>query len=243
MTPRERRTFLVASLILLLASGVRYAHETRAREPLLPTDSAGVGATLLEGTREARAEAERRSEPLAEGERLDPNRAPAVELDRLPGVGPVVADRIVAERTANGPFRSAVDLDRVRGIGPATVEGLEPHLDFTVAPPVSMGLPRSRANRASRASSPESALTGSRDGDPEPVPLNDLPSDPPSIDLNRATAEELQTLRGVGPVLAERILALRRDNGRFRSVDELLEVRGIGPATLERLRPRLHVGP
>ncbi|MFP3948289.1 MAG: ComEA family DNA-binding protein [Gemmatimonadota bacterium] len=233
MTPRERRTFLVASLILLLASGARYAHENRAREPLLPTDSTGVGEALLEGTREARAEAERRSLPLADGERLDPNRAPSEELDRLPGVGPAVADRIVAERDENGPFHSAVDLDRVRGIGPATVERLEPHLDFTTPPPASSGRRASSGiTRSFDRSTPSRASADSR-----------TPDSPPPIDVNRATADELQTLRGVGPVLAQRILELRREKGRFRSVEELLEVRGIGPVTLERLRLRLRAGP
>ncbi|MDX1568408.1 MAG: helix-hairpin-helix domain-containing protein [Longimicrobiales bacterium] len=235
MTPRERRTFLIASLILLLASGIRYAHESRAREPLLPTDSAGVGAALLEGTREARTEAERRSQPLGEDERIDPNRAPPPELDRLPGVGPAVADRIVAERTENGPFRSAADLNRVRGIGPATVARLEPHLDFSTPPPVTAPLPRPRLHAGPSETRPL--------GQAREAPPGASPSNRPPVDLNRATTEELQTLRGVGPVIAERILDLRQEKGRFRSVDDLLEVRGIGPATLERVRGRVRTGP
>lgn len=56
------------------------------------------------------------------------------------------------------------------------------------------------------------------------------------VDLNRATAEELDALPGVGPSTAEAIVEWRNRNGRFRSVDDLLEVPGIGPAKLERLR-------
>ncbi|HEX7040800.1 MAG TPA: ComEA family DNA-binding protein [Trueperaceae bacterium] len=55
----------------------------------------------------------------------------------------------------------------------------------------------------------------------------------PRVSLNSATAEELDALPGIGPVMARRI-ALHRPYG---SVDDLLEVPGIGPATLERLRP------
>lgn len=225
MTPRERKTLLLASLILFLASGARYAYESRTADPLLPADSAGVGAALLEGTREARAEEERRSRPLADGEKIDPNRAPPEELDRLPGVGPAVADRIVAEREDGGGFRSAADLDRVRGIGPATVRRLEPHLDFSAPPPATL------------------ARTGRSPGPGRSTGSSGATAAPPVVDLNRATLDELQGLRGVGPVLAERIVVLRREKGRFRSVDELLEVRGVGPATLESLRPRLGVGP
>jgi competence protein ComEA len=56
------------------------------------------------------------------------------------------------------------------------------------------------------------------------------------IDLNRAGRAELLQLPGVGPHLAERIEAYRRDNGGFRSVEELGRVPGVGPATLARLR-------
>jgi competence protein ComEA len=57
------------------------------------------------------------------------------------------------------------------------------------------------------------------------------------IDLNRASAEELEQLPGIGPVLAARIVELRRQRGRFQSVEELLDVRGIGPKRLEQIRP------
>ena len=54
--------------------------------------------------------------------------------------------------------------------------------------------------------------------------------------LNGATPEALDALPGVGPALAERIVAFGRENGGFRSVDDLQEVPGIGPARLEALR-------
>lgn len=55
---------------------------------------------------------------------IDINRANATELQELPGVGPVLADRIVAEREASGPFAEVDDLDRVSGIGPAVLAKL-----------------------------------------------------------------------------------------------------------------------
>lgn len=53
------------------------------------------------------------------------NLADAAELDTLPGVGPVTAQNIVADRDANGPFASLDDLQRVSGIGPALVARLD----------------------------------------------------------------------------------------------------------------------
>lgn len=66
---------------------------------------------------------------------------------------------------------------------------------------------------------------------------------PGRIDLNRATAAELDALPGIGPVLAGRILEHRARNGGFRRVEDLLAVRGIGPRLFERLRTRVTVTP
>ncbi|MBK7405464.1 MAG: helix-hairpin-helix domain-containing protein [Phycisphaerales bacterium] len=58
--------------------------------------------------------------------RINVNTAGAAELDLLPGIGPALASRIIADREAHGPFRSLDDLDRVSGIGPKTVAKLAP---------------------------------------------------------------------------------------------------------------------
>lgn len=55
---------------------------------------------------------------------LDVNRASAVELESLPGVGPATAAAIVTERERNGPFASVADLERVPGIGPAKLAAI-----------------------------------------------------------------------------------------------------------------------
>ena len=63
----------------------------------------------------------------------------------------------------------------------------------------------------------------------------------PQVDLNTATATQLDSLPGVGPVTAERILAWRTENGRFRRVEELQEVEGIGPKTYADIAPHVRV--
>jgi len=57
------------------------------------------------------------------------------------------------------------------------------------------------------------------------------------IDLNIATAQELELLPGIGPVMAGRIITYREANGPFTSLDDVENVPGIGPKTLESIRP------
>ncbi len=67
------------------------------------------------------------------------------------------------------------------------------------------------------------------------------PAEGAALDLNAASAADLDALPGIGEVLAERIVQWRSENGRFSSVDDLGEVRGIGPTVLDRVRGLVRV--
>jgi comEA protein len=62
------------------------------------------------------------------------------------------------------------------------------------------------------------------------------------ININTATAIELERLDGIGPVLAKRIVDYRDANGPFGALEELMDVSGIGPKKLERMRERCVIG-
>ena len=74
-----------------------------------------------------------------------------------------------------------------------------------------------------------------------PAPAAAPPKTSSRVNLNRAGVEELQTLPGVGPVLAQRMVEWRKAHGRYRTVDDLQEVKGIGKKRLEQLRPLVTV--
>lgn len=61
------------------------------------------------------------------------------------------------------------------------------------------------------------------------------------VNLNTASLGELQRLPGVGPKMAERILAYRQENGRFKSLADLDNVKGIGEKRMEKLGPLVTV--
>lgn len=84
------------------------------------------------------ARARRAPEPSLRPLGLEMDRATASDWERLPGIGPSLAARIVADRAERGPFQTPEGLLRVRGIGPRTLERIRPYL----APaPVDSGSP------------------------------------------------------------------------------------------------------
>jgi competence protein ComEA len=100
-------------------------------EPDPGSEDGATLAELLEESAETRDEDRRRGRPLEPGERIDPNRATEVELDRLPGIGLSTALRIVEWREQMGGFAGPADLLAVRGIGPSTLEKIENDLDWS----------------------------------------------------------------------------------------------------------------
>ena len=63
-----------------------------------------------------------------------------------------------------------------------------------------------------------------------------------AVDLNSATAVDLDAVKGIGPAKAKAIIDYREKNGPFKSVDDLKGVKGFGAKTIDKLRPELTVG-
>lgn len=61
------------------------------------------------------------------------------------------------------------------------------------------------------------------------------------VDINKASTNELESIRGIGPLLAERIVKDREANGRFERLEDLIRVPGIGQAKFERIKSQITV--
>jgi competence ComEA-like helix-hairpin-helix protein len=117
LTPGERRGALVLLALVLLGAGADLLH----REPVPAPGPAERPAPAAPAAASAPGPA-----AVPAGAPVDLNAASEAELDRLPGIGPVLAGRIVAHRAAHGPFRAAEDLLAVPGIGPRLYARLAP---------------------------------------------------------------------------------------------------------------------
>jgi len=81
------------------------------------------------------------------------------------------------------------------------------------------------------------ALAAQAEGKAQPVAA----STARVVDLNTASAEELTTVPGIGPTLAQRIVEFREKEGPFRRVEDLMKVKGIGEKSFQKLRQHVKV--
>lgn len=136
-TDNERRALWFFAIVALSGSVVRL---WRSRHPERASDAAIVRQLArVDSARQVRAGRTKTKARLPQApppatvpgarsaEIVDIDRATAAELDQLPGIGPALAARIVADRDTLGPFGSVDALCRVRGIGPALVHRVRPY--------------------------------------------------------------------------------------------------------------------
>ena len=137
------------------------------------------------------------------------NTGDAAALDALPGIGPVLSERIVTYREECGTFVYPEDLRNIDGIGAELQTKIIDSLDDE-----STNLPIAPA--AETAAVPKATL-------------------PPDSILNTGDAAALDALPGIGPVLSERIVTYREEHGAFVYPEDLRNVKGIGEKRLQAI--------
>ncbi|MBN2054595.1 ComEA family DNA-binding protein [bacterium] len=154
---------------------------------------------------------------VMENTKVNLNTASLEELMALKGVGDKTAQDIIDAR----PYTSIRELSRVPRVGEKTVVKLAPY--------ITVGKPESIEDLVAKTNEGTSR---------QPAPAK--PEKPKVlIDLNTATAKELEQLPRVGPATAERIIEYRNQAGRFNSIEEIMNVKGIGPKMFENMKDML----
>jgi DNA uptake protein ComE-like DNA-binding protein len=151
--------------------------------------------------------------PQETNDKVDLNSASLKSLEDLPGVGPATAKKIVAGR----PYTTIADLAKA-GVPAATIEKVTPLVTIGETPVAKDGKPRS--TRSHRQTPPAAA--------------------PPSsglVDLNAASEKDLETLPGVGPATARKIVVGRP----YTAIADLAKA-GVSASAIAKLTPRATVG-
>ncbi|HPN72528.1 MAG TPA: helix-hairpin-helix domain-containing protein, partial [Candidatus Omnitrophota bacterium] len=166
--------------------------------------------------------------------------APTTYIYQLASSNPLIALGIVAGSIAMAGLLFAVSRSRGRSAVPEASRQetltLEPRTEEEVIPET--GEVKSEAPVAPKPKVPAVGI-GIEVSEEEGALLETfetLEEIQAKVNINTATLEELQTIPGVGPVLAERILEYRQTNGDFESIEDLLKVSGIGEKKLESIR-------
>lgn len=167
---------------------------------------------------------------------IDLNTAAVEVLDSLPGIGPAKAAAIVNYRAEHGGFRSVQELANVKGISAAMAGQLAPRLFAGNV------LPEKSLMVAAQPAQYPQAVQG-RIQPAAPLPANRVasPVQTGMVNINTATADQLATLKHIGPKLAQNIIEYRSLHGAFPAVEALDAVKGIGPHIIEENRGRMTV--
>ncbi|WP_277514997.1 helix-hairpin-helix domain-containing protein [Cellulosimicrobium cellulans] len=227
---RPRTAVVALVVVLLLAAGVVLLRSPAGGvTPLAPLDATPIAAPATDPEAESVA-------PAGAGATTDGGTAePAAtgggegaDTEGAPSGGVVV--HVVGQVAAPGLVTVAADArvaDALEAAGGATAEADLAALNLarTVTDGEQIVVPRPGEAVPPSASAPPAAGTTAGG----------------AVDLNAADAAALDALPGIGPVLAERIVAWREENGPFTAVDELGEVSGIGPAVLADVRDLVRV--
>ncbi|MEO8031474.1 MAG: helix-hairpin-helix domain-containing protein [Gemmatimonadota bacterium] len=221
MPPAERRALLLLLALAVVGHAV-LAWLHRPTPGVAPGDVRISGPSSSENLAAHRDSAAAADRPLADGEKIDLDKAPAALLARLPKVGPGMARKIAEYRASHGAFGSLERLNEVPGIGDGLIDAIRGHAEFSTA-------------------GTKSQLTSPAPPFDLPPQVRSLESRRSVVDLNRADQAELERLPGVGPSTARRIVEYRTKHGEFAAVDSLVRVGGIGPATVARLRGLVEV--
>ena len=206
---------------------------------------------ILSGLAYAQAQGSQQQTQQTSMEMVNINTATQEELQSLPGMDQSLAQSIVQYRQTNGPFKSVDDLSQVQGMDEQKLRGIKGQLTAE-----KINVNTAKADELQKVPGMDQALAQSiiqyRDTNGPFQSVDDLTkvqgiSDQKldsiqayltveKINVNTATAEEMQIIPGMDQALAQSIIQYREANGPFQSVDELTQVQGIDDQKLQSMQ-------
>src|SRR5580765_1298275 len=183
--------------------------------------------------------------------KVDVNSADVETLQSLPGIGPTLADRIVAGR----PYKNADDLAKVKGLSKSKIDAIQDQIKFgstskksTTKSSKKTTTPETSSTDTSTSSQSKSSSKSTTAGDssssktvsPTGSSSGKLAAGQ-TVNINTATAEQLDALPGIGPTKAQAIIDYRNEHGRFNSIEDIQNVKGIKEGEFSKIKDSIRV--
>lgn len=209
-----------------------------------------IAAPLAEA-QEKKTQVQEQTPAQGKHSRVDVNSADVKTLETLPGIGPATAQRIIEGR----PYKTLADLGKVKGLSKAKLDVIKDDVVFGSATTPTTGTPKkekpARSTTASESKAGQQTIAAPAEQS-APKKNQVVPSTSnggasgslkpgEKININKATAEELDGLPGIGPAKAKAIIDYRTQNGEFKTIEDIQKVRGIKAGVFSKIMEHIKV--
>jgi competence protein ComEA len=183
---------------------------------------------------------------------IDVNSADVKTLETLPGIGSTLANRIVEGR----PYKSMDDLAKVKGLSKSKLDAIQNKITFGPGTGTTKTTTsKSKKKSAAAAGASATGTEGSSTATTSKKSSDQTSSKPPSatgsasgklapgqtVNINTASAEELDALPGIGPTKAQAIIDYRNQHGSFNSIEDIQNVKGIKEGEFGKIKDHIRV--
>lgn len=216
-TKSERRGLIVLCSILLFQFLFAFFRDT-----IFPPKVVQIRVEKLEVSADKRSKTYHKQLKLSA---FNPNTVDCLQLIEMNIPTPIV-NNLISFRKAGGKFRKPDDLQRLYAVDSAWMDSLRSAIDIPI---VVVSTPKRSYSKSPKRWEQKSTKTQKL------VHIN------PVVELNSADTSQLQKLRGIGNVFAQRIIKYRTLLGGFCTLDQLNEVYGLKPETIEQILPYITV--
>jgi competence protein ComEA len=185
--------------------------------------------------------------------RVDVNSADVKTLETLPGIGSTLANRIVEGR----PYHSVDDLAKVKGLSKSKIDAIQDKITFGTGTTTTK---KSTTKSSKKTTSPETSSTDTSTSSKSKSSKSTTSSESSegksvsptgassgkmapgqTVNINTATAEQLDALPGIGPSKAQAIIDYRNEHGRFSSIEDIKNVKGIKEGEFSKIQEYIRV--